>query len=217
MAALVIFPVFASVLLLLPLIMRGLEYTGFVAMKDAGLSMIGDLKGNFTLSRLLSPVLANMSQGFPVLVDVFVQSENGPVLADVPFGYIWRSFSPTLSFIDGFSTTWVEFNPRVNAFTPFNTVAELYGLNPVFSISFIATVYTVVTLMIRRLTGRGIKGALVALVLLALMAVSLFQLQQYQTRTFMRVIYLILLVGGSGLFLFPRQIQGRLNNRDAKK
>ncbi|MBW8864344.1 MAG: hypothetical protein JF609_05360 [Verrucomicrobia bacterium] len=179
--------------LLIPLVMRGFGLTGISIMWDSIKVIMGGVS-DAPFTGLVTPVLANLSQGFPLLVEVFDQAERGPVMYDVPFGYIWRSFSPTVSFIDNFSTEWVQYNPRVNEFTPFNTIAELYGINPFFSLFYIGVIYASLILLCRSLFGANNRGLLFAVGVLALTLLSLTQMHQYQTRTFMRIIYMAYLV-----------------------
>ena len=198
-------PAFLTLVLLVPLVLRGYEYSGLLALKDALTTLFVGFQESSAFTSVAVTVFSNLSQGFPILVEVVDHSASGPVLADVPFGYLWRSFSPTLSFMDGFASEWIQYNPRVNVFSPFNTISELYGIHPVFSVFFISAVYAALVYMGRSLSRRGMLGGILTLCLIALVTISLFQIQQYQTRTFMRVIYLSYAVGVFGL-IFARAI-----------
>jgi hypothetical protein len=109
-----------------PLIQRNEEFGGVASVVRIFEKVITE-----DLIDIVALMLVNVGQGFGVLVEVISSIDNQSKEYSAPIEYHILQFSPFPSFVDGYDQNWVDFNPRINVFTPINFVGHNFLVSPV--------------------------------------------------------------------------------------
>ncbi len=168
-------------LLIAPLMMRGAGGTGVVHLAMAFRTAILD---PVSVSDSTITLLQNLGQGFGLLTDVLQGKHEGLLLHEAtPIGYWLRSFSPLPSIIDGYGTNFVDFAPRLNAFTPYGGMCEILDRGVWWAVVVYFGISATAMLAIKRIARVKFAADAAGFVIILLFVLGYWQLMQYPVRT----------------------------------
>ena len=110
----------------LPLRLREEPNTGLRVLWQVATGQTGGTHKSNGWNNVAIMMLQNSGQGFGVFCEVMSRREGSTVNApELAPGCMLYSFSPLPSSLDGFSTKYLNRDPRVNPYTPYSAFAEL--------------------------------------------------------------------------------------------
>jgi hypothetical protein len=140
---------------------------------------------------LIATVMVNLGQGFGVVAEVYSESGDSGYAIGVPWQYFALQLSPLPSFIDGYDRDWMEYNPRINEYTPISFTGHWMLLSNVAGVLVYPVVCLFTLFTLKVLTSRTYAAPVMGCFFVCAAVFSLVS-EQYPPRNGLRFLELAL-------------------------
>jgi hypothetical protein len=139
--------------ILMPIFLVAFAYIYFTPLIQRGASDIASQGGLISYANafekslttnpaeIAATMLINLGQGFGVLCEVISIDEVYSLKNEIPWQYFAMQLSPFPSILDGYDIEWVQYNPRVNVYTPINFVGHWFIVSKILAVLLYPLIY----------------------------------------------------------------------------
>jgi hypothetical protein len=171
-------------LLVLTLYLRALPEHGLIPYTTALIELAtGTASADTSLADAFDSTAGNLLFGFPLSVTVYLDNPDG-----LPFSSLVTQLNPLPSFL----TNWDELTPdlRLNAFTPYSLMGELYSYGHTVAIAFFSALGFAFAILGRECNQMLARGRrVVPLIVVASLMIFIPLATQYNMRACLRPVY----------------------------